>query len=427
MTPIKHTGENMFEAKTDQLINLALSIVFAVLAGTATAHASQADLQEAYTAYQEAAATGDVRAALPHAERAYELGLALFGPDSRSTGLLAFNYGAALNELHKFEDAFPVIATGLSALESSTTTDPRPLYDINIEMARAHLGIWRGFDSQPFLQRALDIAQGNFGESSVEVARVYYLIATIPFRHRNVDQFGDVGNIPRETGVTITLRRDTVAEHRDLARRAAPDRGRVRDWLNELRVLRADYIQPAEAIFANAPDAEIDRATLRLLAAMYNIELDERNSHRAFAEALEAINDLHYADMITFRLVVDWLSHPDRHTWSQRRAERFWQAAIEHGFYRREGSHIYMLRVPPQYPNAALRARENGLVCLRFDISVEGRTDNVEVYESEGPSVFHQPSIDAIESFILAPRIENGVPTAAEGVRFCFSYQYREP
>ncbi len=389
--------------------------------------ASQAELQEAYTAYQEAAASGDVRAALPNARRAYELGLDLYGPDSRNTGLLAFNYGAALNELQKFEDAFPVIATGLSALESSTTTDPRSLYDINIEMARAHLGIWRGFDSQPFLQRALDIAQENFGESSVEVARVYYLIATIPFRHRNVDPFGDVGSIPRETGVTITLRRDTIAEHRDLAQRAAPDRGRVRDWLNELRELREEYIQPAEAIFANAPDAEIDRATLRLLAAMYNIELDERNAHRAFAEALEEINELHYADMITFRLVVDWLSHPDRHTWSQRRAERYWQAAIEHGFYRREGSHIYMLRVPPRYPSAALRARENGLVCLQFDISVQGRTDNVEVYESEGPSVFHQPSIDAIESFILAPRIENGVPTAAEGVRFCFDYRYQEP
>lgn len=46
---------------------LAILAVLAVF-GMGPAQASQADLRDAYGAYQEAAAEGDVHAALPHAE-----------------------------------------------------------------------------------------------------------------------------------------------------------------------------------------------------------------------------------------------------------------------------------------------------------------------------------------------------------------------
>ncbi len=387
------------------------------------AHASQAELQAAYGAYQEAAEAGDVRAALPHAQRAYELGLELYGADSRNTGLLAFNYGAALNEVHRFEEALPILEEGQLALEAAGGSEASSLFDMNIEIARSHMGIWHGLDALPYLRAALQLAQAEFGPESIEVAQSHYLIATIPFRQRGVDEFGVVGYVPRISGVTITERARTTQEHREIASHSTARGSSFMAWLAELREVRAAHIEPAEQILSTHPEAELENAKLSLLSAMYDIELDERNPHPRFAAAIEALNQLHYADMITFRLAVDWLSHPDRHTWSQRTLEHYWDISIEHGYYRQEGNHVFMLRLPPSYPRSAAVSGQEARVCVQFNLTNRGQTEDIVVYESEGLRIFNQSAVEAIENFVTAPRIENRVPVPTAGVRNCFDYQ----
>lgn len=137
------------------MTKLVLSIFVALAISVCAAHASQAELQEAYTAYQEAAATGDVRAALPHARRAYELGLELFGPENRNTGLLAFNYGAALNEAGEFGQAIDVLQNSRHALDATEERVSEDRYNTYYELSFAYLAARQGANAAYICEAAI--------------------------------------------------------------------------------------------------------------------------------------------------------------------------------------------------------------------------------------------------------------------------------
>jgi protein TonB len=59
---------------------------------------------------------------------------------------------------------------------------------------------------------------------------------------------------------------------------------------------------------------------------------------------------------------------------------------------------VPVVRVQPVYPARAISRGETGAVALRFTITADGRTKNIEVVESTART-FEQPAIDALRKW----------------------------
>jgi protein TonB len=78
-------------------------------------------------------------------------------------------------------------------------------------------------------------------------------------------------------------------------------------------------------------------------------------------------------------------------------------------------------KVPPRYPAEAMHNRVAGTVKLHVIIGVDGAVKDVE-YVS-GPSVFVQPTIDAVKQWKYKPQTANGQPAEVDTtVEVVFSF-----
>lgn len=59
-----------------------------------------------------------------------------------------------------------------------------------------------------------------------------------------------------------------------------------------------------------------------------------------------------------------------------------------------------VVRIEPKYPVEAVNSNLNGYVQLQFDISAQGKVDNVAVIKSSPQGVFDQSAIDALEQWV---------------------------
>ncbi|HEY8119962.1 MAG TPA: TonB family protein [Myxococcota bacterium] len=66
-------------------------------------------------------------------------------------------------------------------------------------------------------------------------------------------------------------------------------------------------------------------------------------------------------------------------------------------------------RPPPAYPPGAQLQGISGWVKLRFTVTAQGATRDIQVVGAEPPGVFDQAALDAAQRFVYAPRLENGV------------------
>jgi protein TonB len=66
--------------------------------------------------------------------------------------------------------------------------------------------------------------------------------------------------------------------------------------------------------------------------------------------------------------------------------------------------------VSPVYPEAAKRARSQGVVILECNISPEGRVTDVKVLR--GVPLLDQAAIDAVRQWVYTPTLLNGTPVA---------------
>lgn len=74
---------------------------------------------------------------------------------------------------------------------------------------------------------------------------------------------------------------------------------------------------------------------------------------------------------------------------------------------------VKITTVNPRYPSQARRASQEGYVVVRFTVTPEGETSNVEVTSSEPRRVFDRAAIDAVERWRFKPATRNGKPVAA--------------
>lgn len=71
-----------------------------------------------------------------------------------------------------------------------------------------------------------------------------------------------------------------------------------------------------------------------------------------------------------------------------------------------------LVKVQPQYPRRALRARQEGYVTARLSITPEGSVDDVEVIDSNPPGVFEREAVMALYRYKFKPKMVDNQPVA---------------
>ncbi|AZU03983.1 TonB protein [Glycocaulis alkaliphilus] len=77
----------------------------------------------------------------------------------------------------------------------------------------------------------------------------------------------------------------------------------------------------------------------------------------------------------------------------------------------------------PRYPQQMLERGVNGVAVVMFDVTEEGRPENVRVAMSIPHADFGREAVRAVQRWRYTPRTENGVAVRREGVVTSFDYQ----
>ena len=79
------------------------------------------------------------------------------------------------------------------------------------------------------------------------------------------------------------------------------------------------------------------------------------------------------------------------------------------------------LRIPPNYPNRALRSGIEGIVTVEFTITTDGSVKDAEIIEAEPPNIFDKSVLRAIAKWKFNPDIVDGQPVekrARQDIKF---------
>lgn len=87
-----------------------------------------------------------------------------------------------------------------------------------------------------------------------------------------------------------------------------------------------------------------------------------------------------------------------------------------------DGALVNIIKVQPQYPVRASERGLEGYVDIRFDVTVIGTVENVEVVRSTN-TIFEKSAVDAALRFRYRPRVVDGVPLGTQGLMNRFVYR----
>jgi periplasmic protein TonB len=74
---------------------------------------------------------------------------------------------------------------------------------------------------------------------------------------------------------------------------------------------------------------------------------------------------------------------------------------------------VLVKSVPPQYPNAALRRRQEGWVQVEFTVTASGSVANARVLDADPPRTFDRAALDAVQRWNFNPALRNGAAVEA--------------
>ncbi|MBL8297194.1 MAG: energy transducer TonB [Rhodanobacteraceae bacterium] len=69
---------------------------------------------------------------------------------------------------------------------------------------------------------------------------------------------------------------------------------------------------------------------------------------------------------------------------------------------------VLVKSVPPQYPSAALRRRQEGWVQVEFTVTSSGAVANARVLDADPPRTFDRAALDAVQRWSFNPAMRNG-------------------
>lgn len=74
---------------------------------------------------------------------------------------------------------------------------------------------------------------------------------------------------------------------------------------------------------------------------------------------------------------------------------------------------VLVKSIPPQYPNAALRRRQEGWVQVEFTVTSSGSVANARVLDADPPRTFDRAALDAVQRWNFNPAMRNGTAVEA--------------
>lgn len=87
---------------------------------------------------------------------------------------------------------------------------------------------------------------------------------------------------------------------------------------------------------------------------------------------------------------------------------------------------VPLVRVDPRYPSRALTRGIEGWVHLRFTVTPQGTTADIEILDSNPEGTFERSAKSAVSKYKYKPRMENGAPVARPGVEVVLSFEIDE-
>jgi len=132
---------------------------------------AKVEFTEVYHTYQQLLADGKYAEALPYAERAYQLGLPIYGDNHKSSAALALNYGDALLKADQRKQAVALLDTAITMYERVYGKDAQALIDPLMARGNAS-GYWEPAEQRGYYDRALDLAQNHLQADDLLRARL---------------------------------------------------------------------------------------------------------------------------------------------------------------------------------------------------------------------------------------------------------------
>ena len=86
-------------------------------------------------------------------------------------------------------------------------------------------------------------------------------------------------------------------------------------------------------------------------------------------------------------------------------------------------SAIALVRIPPTYPERALRRGIEGRVLVEFTISRSGAVENPIILAAEPTPIFNASALKAIRQWRYNPKIENGVAVPQHGIQISIPFR----
>lgn len=84
---------------------------------------------------------------------------------------------------------------------------------------------------------------------------------------------------------------------------------------------------------------------------------------------------------------------------------------------------VPMVRVNPQYPQRAAARGIEGWVHLRFTVTPQGSTSDIQVVEADPRGYFESAAKAAVKRYKYKPKVENGVAMERPGVEVVLSFE----
>jgi len=360
------------------LVLLALLLSASVFAD----NGDVAAFNTAWLAYDEAAASDNNELKIETAGRVLELAKGLFPESDERLTIITHNYGVALSDSGKREDAVPVLKDAVRLGEVVYNENEVGLIPILADLADAEAAPFKPGAQVHKYKRALKIAEANFGKQSVEYADLAFRTS------RNV-------------------------------------------YLMSLSLSARKYMTEARDVYAALPEP----ATMNVgmanfyLGKMEFTDRDYRNSSEYLESALAAFEGSGDANQALRLLTRALLVQTYEHRGLTEEATQHCVAIGRESQFSPDQDYEPLFRVAPMYPASMLRAGKTGQVDLEFTIDETGfvREPTIVARQVNGKdqsrrSDFDKAAKDAVERFRYAPRFEDGVAVAVAGVKTRISF-----
>tara|TARA_R110000868_G_scaffold57591_5_gene177859 strand:- start:6231 stop:7478 length:1248 start_codon:yes stop_codon:yes gene_type:complete len=379
----------------ETIVKTVLAVLVVMALGGGVARAQDDPLPQsvarAYLAYEDALVAGDDEAALQAAEAAWRAAREE-RIDAELIGILAENYGNLALSQGQAEAAYPAWRDAAQISDRLRA----PAQERASRWYRASLSAFadeRLYDARQCSLNASRAAEAS--DQPIDPAlsgEVHYMIAATS---------GQLGRL------------NTMAEHAILAVEGFQSAGRPYDRI----YANAHYLSGVGRFFEDeATRSILDFHMARGIYATIESDDQESNLRTSSLWIVLARDNADAAELAEIDAQIADSDFPDSGF------ENMWDVEEVAGVYDVDATPARRRR-EPRYPEGAAMGGLDGLVMVRFDITAQGRPDNIEIVAAAPGGVFDQAVTRAMRSWQYEPAIIDGEPVRREGVltRFAFT------